>query len=220
MALSSPDALRILAITDRHVIGMGSFLAASREALEGGLPALMLREKDLPEEELFPIASQLREETRRTGALFLINRRLELARGVGADGIHLGAEGPGIEDARQVLGQEAIIGYSAHGVDEALAAFESGHDYVLLSPIFPTPSKAGIMDAIGLDPLRKLTARASGPVLALGGIADSNLSEIAAAGASGVAVVRAIFGARSPRHATEHLLTSWQTAMTLASDDA
>jgi thiamine-phosphate pyrophosphorylase len=220
MALITPDALRLLAITDRHVIGMGSLVAASHEALAGGLPALMLREKDLPEEDLFPIAEKLREETQRTGALFLVNRRLELARGVGADGVHLGAEGPGIEEARRYLGPDAIIGYSAHGVDEALRAFASSCDYVLLSPIYPTPGKAGIMDAIGLDPLRALARKAPGPVLALGGIGVPHLREVANAGASGAAVVRAIFGARSPKQATEALLAAWDSATNPAEPDA
>lgn len=216
MLPASSNALRLLAITDRHVIGMGSLVAASREALAGGLPSLMLREKDLPEEALLPIAHQLREETRRTGALFLVNRRLELARGVGADGVHLGADGPGIEEARRVLGSAATIGYSAHGVAEALAAFDSGFDYVLLSPIYPTPSKAGIMDAIGLEPLKSLVKQAPGPVLALGGIGALHLNEVAAAGASGIAVVRSVFGARSPRKATQDLLEAWQSAVKAA----
>jgi len=207
------DRLRLLAITDRNVIGMGSLAAAAREALAGGLPALMLREKDLPEEDLLPIAHELREETRRTGALLIINRRLGLVRSVGADGIHLGADGPGIEEVRESLGPDAIIGYSAHSVEEALKAFDSGSDYVLLSPIYPTPGKAGIMDAIGLRPLRELTRKAPGPVLALGGIGPGHLPEIAGAGASGVAVIRAVFGARSPRRATEEMLAAWDEAV-------
>lgn len=213
MSPLSPVDLRLLAITDRNVIGMGSLVAAARQALAGGLPALMLREKDLPEEDLLLIAHELREETRRRGARFIINRRMGLVRAVGADGIHLGADGPPIEDVRALLGPVALIGYSAHGVDEALKAFASGCDYVLLSPIFPTPGKAGIMDAIGLNPLRELVRKAPGPVLALGGIGVLHLAEIAETGASGVAVIRAVFGARSPRQATEAMLAAWDEAV-------
>lgn len=205
-------SLSLLAITDRHVIGMGSLVAAAREALDAGLPSLMLREKDLPEEDILPIAGELRAETARFGALLIVNRRLSLARAIGADGIHLGADGPTIHEARHALGPDAIIGYSAHGVDEALRAFAAGSHYVLLSPIYPTPGKAGIMDAIGLDPLRRLAARAPGPVLALGGVGLGQLREVAAAGASGVAVIRAVFGARSPRDATRALLRVWHDA--------
>lgn len=209
----SAEALRLLAITDRNVIGMGSLVAAAREALAGGLPALMLREKDLPEEDLLPVAHELREETRKTGALFIVNRRIGLVRAAEADGIHLGAEGPGIEEVRELFGPSVIVGYSAHGIEEALKAFASGCDYVLLSPIYPTPGKAGIMDAIGLSPLRELVRKAPGPVLALGGIGVLHLSEVAKAGASGVAVVRSIFGARSPRQATEEMLSAWNAAV-------
>lgn len=215
MANPALDALSLLAITDRHAIGMGSLVAAAREALAGGLPALMLREKDLPEEQLFPIAEELRVETRRAGALLIINRRLALAGAVEADGIHLGADGPTIGEARRRLGPGVLVGYSAHGVEEALRAFEGGSDYVLLSPIFPTPSKTGIMPAIGLDPLRRLAARAPGPVLALGGVGPGHLQAIAAAGASGIAVVRAVFAARSPRESTRELLLAWREAASL-----
>jgi thiamine-phosphate pyrophosphorylase len=212
MALSGPDSLELLAITDRNVIGMGSLLAAGREALAGGLPALMLREKDLPEETLLPIAESLREATARTGARLIINRRLGLARSVGADGVHLGADGPTADEARRMLGPAAVLGYSAHAVDEALDAFAAGFDYVLLSPIYRTPGKDGLLKPIGPAPLAQLSRRAPGPVLALGGVGLANLAEVAAGGASGIAVVRAVFGARSPREATAELLEAWRSA--------
>lgn len=211
-----PESLELLAITDRHVLGLGGLVAAAREALEGGLPALMLREKDLPDETLLPLAVELREITARHGALLLINRRIGLARSVGADGVHLGADGPTPAEARRALGSAAVLGYSAHAVDEALAAFAAGCDYSLLSPIYPTPSKEGILDPIGLRPLAELARRAPGPVLALGGVDLPRLPELAAAGASGIAVVRAIFGNRSPRRATQELLAAWRAARAAA----
>jgi thiamine-phosphate pyrophosphorylase len=198
--------LRLIGITDREVMGMGSIESAAASALEGGLPALMLREKDLPDDELLPLASRLRDLTGDAGALLLVNRRLRVARAVGADGVHLGADGPSIEEARRELGPDALIGYSAHSHDEAMNAFKAGADYVIFSPIYETPSKAGVLEPIGLAPLRRLAQAQTGPVIALGGISADNIGEVARTGAAGVAAIRAIFAARNPAEAVRSLL--------------
>ncbi len=206
MGENKTQPLRLIAITDRNVLGMGDPVRAAEEALAGGLPTLMLREKDLPNDQLLPIANRLRRATARAGALLLLNRNLEVARGVGADGVHLGVDGPTIAEARRALGSDARIGYSAHDINEALRAFEDGADYVIFSPIFETPSKTGILRPVGLEALGRLAAEAPGPVVALGGIDATQLPSVLASGASGVAVIRAIFGTASPREATRALL--------------
>lgn len=213
MAKFDPRAIRLIAISDRHAVGMGSLEQAATSALEAGLPALMLREKDLPEEELLPVARRLRQATARHGALLLLNRRVEIANAVGADGVHLGADGPTIDEARNVLGNTAIIGYSAHDINEALRALDRGCDYVTFSPIFETPSKEGILQPVGLEALAKLAAQAPGRVVALGGISVSNIAEVAATGAAGIAVIRAVFGARHPAEATAELISRWDKSV-------
>ncbi len=202
-------SLRLIAITDREALGMGSLTSAVESALRGGLPALMLREKDLPEELILPLATEMRELTANAGALLIVNRRLKIARAVGADGVHLGADGPTIAEARDALGEEAILGYSAHGEGEALRAFELGADYVIFSPIFETPSKEGILKPIGLSALEHLVRSAPGPVTALGGISLENVGSVAQTGAAGIAVIRAVFGSASPETATRTLLDRW-----------
>lgn len=199
-------ALRLIGITDRNVMGMGDPVRAAEEALAGGLPALMLREKDLPEDQLLPLATRLRRRAAEAGASFILNRNLDVARGTGADGIHLGIDGPSLAEARQALGADALLGYSAHDINEVLRAFDAGADYVTFSPIFETPSKDGILRPVGLEALARVVDEAPGPIVALGGIDESNVTAVLEAGAHGVAVIRAIFGAASPREATARLL--------------
>jgi len=207
-----PATFRLIAITDREALGMGDPVAAARSAVSAGLPGLMLREKDLPDEQLLPIARELRSITSQSGTMFIVNRRLTVARAVEADGVHLGIDGPSIAEARNIIGSEKIIGYSAHDVNEALRAFDQGADYVIFSPIYETPSKQGILQPVGLDALARLVKIAPGPVVALGGISHSNISEVAQTGAAGIAVIRAIFGSSNPGAATKQLLEAWAEA--------
>lgn len=210
MKIELVSKLTLMGITDREVMGMGSVAAAAASALEGGLPSLMLREKDLPDDELLGLARELRALTSRAGALFVVNRRLRVARAVGADGVHLGADGPSIGEARRELGADATIGYSAHAINEALEAFGEGADYVIFSPIYETPSKAGVLQPVGLETLARLVQSAPGPVVALGGVSESNIAEIARTGAAGAAAIRAIFAARSPAESVSALMKAWK----------
>lgn len=216
MGNHGPGIGEILAITDRSIIGMGGLVNSAAAAVAGGLPALMLREKDLPEEEYLPVASRLRTVTARGGCKLILNRRPEIARAVGADGVHLGRDGPALRDVRARLGPEMILGYSAHDMNEALGAFESGADYVIFSPIYETPGKRGILQPVGTDSLGRLVAAAPGPVIALGGIASANIVEVARTGASGFAAVRAVFGAGDPATAVRDLLGLWRDARAAA----
>ena len=185
---------------------------AIASACAAGLPALMLRDKTLDDTQLEPVARRLRELTRSTGTLLLVNRRLELARRVDADGVHLGAVGPTPAEARELLGDNILIGYSAHNIDEAHDAFAAGAHYVSYSPIFETPSKQGILDSVGIDGLRACVAKIAGPVLALGGIDASNTAAVIKTGAHGIAAIRAILGAPDPAHATTQLLRIIQSS--------
>lgn len=203
-----PD-LRLVAITDREALGMGGIVSVARLAVEAGLPALMFREKDLPDEQALALLQELRAITAAYGTTLIVNRRIGLARAVGADGVHLGVDGPTIGEARAALGPRALIGYSSHEPNEAMRAFESGADYVTFSPIFETPSKTGFLRPVGLDALARLAAIAPGPVIALGGIDASNIAEVAATGAAGVAVIRSVFGSSNPGESVRSLLRLW-----------
>jgi thiamine-phosphate pyrophosphorylase len=186
--------IRLIGILDARTAPWAEQEAACRAALGAGLPALMLRDRTgAADEALLPTARRIAEAARVSGALVIVNRRLELARAIGAGGIHLGKEGPSLAGARATLGAGGIVGYSAHTIQEALAAFAEGFDYVTFSPIFETPSKAGALPSLGLEKLQDLCERAPGPVVALGGIDARNASEAIRCGAAGVAMIRGVF---------------------------
>lgn len=198
--------LRLIALTDAALQPWAQVEAAALLALSAGLPALMLREKTLSDEELLPIARRLREATTKAGALLILNRRLELARQIRPDAIHLGASGPTIEAVRAEFGSAVLIGYSAHAHDEALAAFARGADYVFYSPLFDTPSKRGILPPLGLKKLAALTREAPGPVIALGGLNEERVAPARQAGAHGIALLRGILAQPDPAETTRRYL--------------
>lgn len=198
--------LKLIAITDTPGGGWTAPERTACAALAGGLPALMLREREMTEEELLPIARRLKAAADAHGALLIVNRRLELARAIGAGAVHLGASGPSLAEARALLGEEVLLGYSAHRRVEALEALERGADYVTFSPIFATPSKAGILEPVGVEALAGLARQAPGRVVALGGIDEKNIAQVMRAGAAGAAVIRAIFAAADPAAAVRQLL--------------
>lgn len=200
--------LRLIAITDTLGRDWPAVERTAACALAAGLPALMLRERDLSDADLLPIALRLKTQAAAHGALLIVNRRLELARTVGAGAVHLGASGPTLAEARALLGEAVLLGYSAHAHAEALAALERGADYVTFSPVFATPSKAGILEPVGLEALANLARQAPGRVVALGGINEENYPEVLRAGAIGGAVIRAIFAAEDPAAVVRKFMNS------------
>jgi len=186
-------------ITDRSQSTGRPLKETVREALEGGVRAIQLREKDLPDEELFRVALDLRTLTREFGSHFLINSRTDVCREVGADGVHLGRFGISIAQARHELGSSCLIGYSAHSVSEALIAEKAGADFVTFGPVFHTPSKADYGDPAGLVALEEACSTLDIPVFALGGVKQGNIPDVMAAGAKGIALISAIIAAQDPR---------------------
>lgn len=172
------------------------------QALDAGLPAVQLREKDLPGRPLLALAEELRRATAERGALLFVNERLDVARAIGADGVHLGAESFPVEAARTLV-PRALVGASVHAVAEAAA---SRADFVVFGPVFATPSKARFGAPHGTGPLAEAVRGATVPVLAIGGIDAARLDAVRGTGAHGVAVIRAILAAADPAAATRALL--------------
>ncbi len=210
------NRLRLIAITDSGVLAWPMLLDIAGRALDAGLPALMLREQILENGPLRPFAEQMRARTQARGALLIVNRRLDLAQSIRADGVHLGKVGPSIAEAKNLLGPDVMIGYSAHSVDEGLRAFQDGAHYVTLSPIFATQTKRNFLP-LGLEKLSELVQLAPGPVIALGGVGPGNMSDIMACGAYGVASIRAVFAAKDPGRVTRHLIALIETQDSLGS---
>jgi thiamine-phosphate pyrophosphorylase len=163
-----------------------------------------LREKALPDRELLELARNVRRWTRSAGVLFVVNDRPDIARLAEADGVHLGQDDMTVKDARRIAGPEMLIGVSTHSVAQLRQAVLDGADYVGIGPTFPSKTKA--FDHFpGLEFVRAASAETSLPAFALGGIDARNAAEVAAAGASRVAVSSAICGSDDPRRAAQLL---------------
>jgi thiamine-phosphate pyrophosphorylase len=193
-------------ITDRHQTGGKLLTHVVRQALEGGVRAVQLREKDLSSSELYRLAVELRGLTGEFNASLLINDRCDIALAVGADGVHIGTGSLPVTVVRQLLGQNKSIIYSAHALDEALRAEADGADAVTFGPVFHTPSKAVFGSPCGVKKLAEAAAALNIPTIALGGISTDNVSEALVATIRGVAVISAISAAPDPRAATLSLL--------------
>ena len=191
-------------VTDRHATGGRDLAQVIAQALDAGLPAVQLREKDLPGRPLLALAERLRRATAERGAQLFVNDRLDVARAAGADGVHLGEQSFPVAVARALLPQ-ALIGTSVHTVADAAAR---AADFVFFGPVFATPSKASFGPPQGPERLAAAARGAGKPVLAIGGIDAGRLDAVHAAGAHGIAVIRAILVAGDPGAATRALLTA------------
>lgn len=193
---------RLLLVTDPRP----DLAARVEAAVRGGVDVVQLREKGAATHELVALAEELREICAgEPGALFTVNDDIELARIVGADGVHLGQEDESIAGAREVLGLEAIVGRSAGTVEEAREAVREGADYLGVGTVFATPTKPDAQVA-GLALVEAIAReRLPLPWFAIGGITGETAPAVAAAGAPGFAVVRAVLDAPDPGAAAREL---------------
>jgi len=193
-----------------------ALLEAVEAALAGGVDAVQLRDKNLSGADLYQLGRELSALTRRHGASFYINDRIDLALSLRAHGVQLGAASLPIREARRLLPPECRVGYSAHSAAEAEGATLSGADFVLLAPIFTPWSKAVTSGAVplGSEALWSIAAAVAIPVYALGGI-NAERSRLlmspppgAGRAPAGVAVIGAILGADDPGVAARGLITA------------
>lgn len=171
-------------------------------ALRGGVDIVQLRAKELGDDELVAAAEPFRRTCERHGALFVLNDRPDLVERCGADGVHVGQGDAPVADARRTVGADRLVGLSTHARDEIASA--DGADYIGVGTIFPTPTKPD-NDIAGLELVRAARYAARVPWFAIGGIELANVPRVAANGASGIAVVRAIRDADDPEAAARAL---------------
>jgi thiamine-phosphate pyrophosphorylase len=193
-------------VTDRTQTRGRDLLWVLECALDGGVKAIQLREKDLSGKELYDLAEKTNRLCRRYRARLIINDRVDVALAVDADGVQLGKTSIPIETARALLGSENLIGYSAHSLEEACQAEQSGADFILFGPVYFTPSKASYGAPQGLIALQKVVANISRPVYAIGGIRAETIGALRRVGVRGVALIAAIIGANDPKFAARTLL--------------
>ncbi len=180
-------------------------------SLQAGVRLVQYRAKEADDRSRLAEAQALQALCRRHGALFLVNDRIDLALAVDADGVHLGQDDLPPALARRLLGPEKLIGRSTHALEQLQQAERDGCDYVGVGPVNATPTKPG-RTPVGLDYVRQAAAEARIPWFAIGGIESSSLAPVLEAGASRVAVVRAITDASDPAAATAELLAALGTA--------
>ena len=195
---------RLHLVTDRSLCTETSLEDAVARAVEGGVEVVHLREKDLPPKELYHLAARLRKVTLGR-ALLIINDRIDIALAISADGVHLPGDSVPTYVAKKLGADRLIVGRSVHSVKEALEAEAEEADYVILGTIYKTASHPDLKPA-GLGLVREVREAVGLPVYAIGGIDASNAAEVVAAGADGIAVIRAILGAKDPRAAAQGLL--------------
>jgi thiamine-phosphate pyrophosphorylase len=191
-------------IIDPAVAEGGDELEIARAALDGGARLLQLRDKIHPKGQQLPLAEALQALCRERGATFIVNDHVDLALAAGADGVHVGQQDLPVNVARRLLPPGAIVGCSTNDATEARRAAAEGADYVSVGRLFPTGSKGDTRPAT-LATLREVKAAVSLPVCAIGGINESNIDEVIAAGADMAAVIAAVIAAPDVEAAARRL---------------
>lgn len=197
-------SLQLYAITDSHWLNGRTLYSVVKESLEGGITFLQLREKELDEEHFLEEARELQKLCREYQVPFVINDNVDIAAAINADGVHVGQSDMEAGDVRAKLGPDKIIGVTAKTVEQAVLAQERGADYLGVGAVFHTDSKADAKE-ISFDTLKDICKAVSIPVIAIGGITEENVRELAGSGICGIAVISAIYAQRDIKKAAENL---------------
>ena len=197
-------SLQLYAITDSHWLNGRTLYSVVKESLEGGVTFLQLREKELDEEHFLEEARELQKLCREYQVPFVINDNVDIAAAINADGVHVGQSDMEAGDVRAKLGPNKIIGVTAKTVEQAVLAQERGADYLGVGAVFHTDSKADAKE-ISFDTLKDICRAVSIPVIAIGGITEENVRELAGSGICGIAVISAIYAQSDIKKAAESL---------------
>ena len=187
-------SMLLYAVTDRAWVGKQSLYEQVECALKGGATCVQLREKELDDEAFLNEAMEISALCRKYGVPFFINDNVEIAIKCRADGIHVGQEDMEASKVRERVGNDMMIGVSVHSVEEALEAVKNGADCLGVGAMFSTSTKTNV-NVMPKETLRDICAAVDIPVVAIGGINKSNISQLAGTGVNGVALVSAIFAA-------------------------
>lgn len=198
--------MQLYAVTDRAWTGNKTLYEQIKEALENGVTCVQLREKNLDEASFIEEAKKISVLCRQYNTPFIVNDNVNVAIASNADGIHIGQEDMGLKDVCEIVGENMIIGISAHTVEEAKFAQENGADYIGIGAVFETSTKNDV-DVIPYEKVKSICDAVDIPKVAIGGINAENILKLKGSGIDGVAVVSAIFGAKDIGKATKELYT-------------
>lgn len=199
---------RLYLITDRRLTSDLAFTVEG--ALRAGVKAFQIREKDLSARELIGLAERLHGIAKKYGAMTFINDRIDIALGLGLEGVHLGQSSLPVSVAKKIAGDKLPIGVSTHSLDEAIEAQEDGADFITFGPVFETPSKINYGPPKGIQALREVVSRVKIPVFGIGGINMKNIHEVLDTGAHGIALISAIMASERPEDAARSLMEQIQ----------
>lgn len=202
----------LYAVTDRAWVGTKSLYEQVKEALENGVTCVQLREKELDESDFLKEAKQISTLCKEYKVPFIVNDNVNIAIACKADGIHIGQEDMELKSVRKLVGEDVIIGVSAHTVEEAIKAREGGADYIGIGAVFATSTKTDV-DILSFETLRSICEAVDIPTVAIGGIKKDNICKLKGSGIDGVAVVSAIFAAKDIATATKELLLEVKKAV-------
>ena len=187
---AQPD-YSIYLVTDDGCLQGRTLIDCVREALEGGVTLVQYRAKTASSAEMYAEALQLKALCDSFNVPLIINDRLDIAMAVGAAGVHLGQDDLPCAAARKILGEDYLIGVSAHNPSEAKAALQNGADYLGCGAVFGTATKADVQK-LGTDGLAAICREKGLPVVGIGGVTADNYREVRAAGADSAAIVSGI----------------------------
>lgn len=197
---------RLYLVTDRMQTAGRPLRSLVQEAADAGLPAVQVRERDLSPRELLELIASLQRPSGVSCPRVLVNDRIDVALAAGLDGVHLRSDSLPVSVARRLLGPTRLLGVSTHSVDNVRQAADEGADFVVLGPIYDTPSKRPYGEPLGLATLERAARATAVPVFAIGGMTRERVGAVRRAGAFGVAVISAILSAEDVGRETRALL--------------
>jgi len=191
-------------VTDNNALEGSNLFDILSGSLKAGLDMVQFRDKEASDADFLKTGLRIKGLLKNK-ALFIINDRVHMALALDADGVHLGPMDMPVETARKILGKKKIIGFSASSLKEALEAQKQAVDYIAIGAVFQTPVKPNYKIA-GLEVLRQAAKKIKIPIVAIGGINETNIKDVAATGVRRIAIVRAILKAENPYLAARNLL--------------
>ena len=186
--------LRLYLVTDPELCSQHGLLETVRDAVRGGVTAVQLRDKTATTSALVKMGRDIATDLANTGVPLIVNDNVEAAIAIGADGLHVGQGDMKVDEARRLIGPDMLLGLSCETVEDARMTDPAIVDYIGVSPVFATPTKADHSLAVGIEGLRAIAAATPVPKVAIGGLKSHHFEAIFENGADGVAVVSAICG--------------------------
>ena len=197
---------RLYLVTDSSNRSIAELCCIVEKAIQGGVTMVQLREKTMDTKTFYETALAVKEITSRAKVPLIINDRLDIALAVHADGLHIGQQDMPYNIARALLGKDKIIGLSVENIAQAKEANDLDVDYIGLSPVFSTATKADIATPLGIEGIQEIASFSKHPMVGIGGIKKHNIKEVMQAGCNGIAVVSAIMDSKDPCLAAEELI--------------